>query len=146
MKIMAGRSPLAASAEQRRELVALSRSRERGEADRARAIVLTLASWTSARIAEAFGVREDTVRIDTREGLEREIAAWERQRNAAGAGVTWMFTTEKPAPRWAAPIPSPPFLTSHNHRAEDRGQARCQACPRRQGGQRRASMMMLNGV
>jgi hypothetical protein len=110
MKIMAGRSPLAASAEQRRELVALSRSRERGEADRARAIVLTLASWTSARIAEAFGVRENTVRIDTREGLEREIAAWERQRNAAGAGVTWMFTTEKPAPRWAAPIPSPPFL------------------------------------
>ena len=51
---MAGRSPLAASAEQRRELVALSRSRERGEADRARAIVLTLASWTSARIAEAL--------------------------------------------------------------------------------------------
>jgi transposase len=34
-------------------------------------------------------------RIDTREGLEREIAAWERARNAAGARMTWMFTTEK---------------------------------------------------
>ncbi|WP_414476035.1 IS630 family transposase [Microvirga sp. M2] len=33
-------------------------------------------------------------RIDTREGLEREIAAWEDERNAAGARVRWMFTTE----------------------------------------------------
>ena len=36
---------------------------DRAEADRARAIVLTLSGWTSARIAEAFGVREDTVRL-----------------------------------------------------------------------------------
>jgi transposase len=41
----------------------LAHSRERGEADRARAILLTLAGWTSPRIAEAFGVREDTVRL-----------------------------------------------------------------------------------
>ena len=34
-------------------------------------------------------------RIDNRERLKREIAAWERQRNAAGARVKWMFTTEK---------------------------------------------------
>ena len=33
-------------------------------------------------------------RIDTREGLEREIAAWEYERNTAGARVRWMFTTE----------------------------------------------------
>ncbi len=33
-------------------------------------------------------------RIDTREWLEREIAAWECTRNAAGARVRWMFTTE----------------------------------------------------
>jgi transposase len=52
-----------ASSEQRRELEELSRSRDRGEADRARAILLTLAGWTSPRIAEAFGVREDTVRL-----------------------------------------------------------------------------------
>ncbi len=43
--------------------MALSRSRHRGEADRARAIVLTLSGWTSGQIAQAFGVREDTVRV-----------------------------------------------------------------------------------
>ena len=60
---MAGKSSVAADEAQRRELVALSHSRDRGEADRARAILLTLSGWTSGRIAEAFGVREDTVRV-----------------------------------------------------------------------------------
>ena len=60
---MAGKSPVAATEEQRRALLALSRSRDRGEADRARAIVLTLSGWTSGQIGEAFGVREDTVRV-----------------------------------------------------------------------------------
>ena len=60
---MAGKSPVAATEEQRRALMALSRSRDRGEADRARAILLTLSGWTSSQIAEAFGVREDTVRF-----------------------------------------------------------------------------------
>jgi hypothetical protein len=60
---MAGKSPVAASEEQRGALRALAHSRDRGEADRARAILLTLAGWTSQRIAEAFGVREDTVRL-----------------------------------------------------------------------------------
>ena len=63
MRIMTGKSPVVASAAQRRELIALSQSRDRGEADRARALLLTLAGWTSPRIAEAFGVREDTVRL-----------------------------------------------------------------------------------
>lgn len=43
--------------------MSLAGSRDRGEADRARAVLLTLAGWTSPRIAEAFGVREDTVRL-----------------------------------------------------------------------------------
>jgi transposase len=60
---MAGKSPIMADEEQRQELMALSHSRDRGEADRARAIVLTLLGWTSGQIAEAFGVREDTVRF-----------------------------------------------------------------------------------
>jgi transposase len=59
---MAGKSSVVADEEQRRALMALSRSRDRGEADRARAILLTLSGWTSGQIAEAFGVREDTVR------------------------------------------------------------------------------------
>jgi transposase len=60
---MTGRSPLSATNDQRVALTALAGSRDRGEADRARAVLLTLAGWTSPRIAEAFGVREDTVRL-----------------------------------------------------------------------------------
>lgn len=52
-----------ASDEQRAALAALAGSRDRGEADRARAVLLTLSGWTSPEIAEAFGVREDTVRL-----------------------------------------------------------------------------------
>ena len=60
---MGGKSPVAASDEQRVALRALAGSRDRGEADRARAVLLTLSGWTSPRIAEGFGVREDTVRL-----------------------------------------------------------------------------------
>src|SRR3954466_5067645 len=60
---MAGKSPVRADEDQRSALIALSRSRDRSEADRARAILLTLSGWTSRQIAEAFGVREDTVRF-----------------------------------------------------------------------------------
>src|SRR3954464_3458578 len=60
---MAGKSPVAVDEEQRQVLIALSHSRDRGEADRARAILLTLLGWTSGQIAEAFGGREDTVRF-----------------------------------------------------------------------------------
>lgn len=60
---MAGRSPVTASEEQRAALETLAASRDRGEADRARAILLTLKGWTSARIAEVFRVREDTMRF-----------------------------------------------------------------------------------
>jgi len=60
---MAGRSPVRASEEQKSALETLAASKDRGEADRARAILLTLKGWTSARIAEVFCVREDTVRF-----------------------------------------------------------------------------------
>src|SRR3954467_7855347 len=60
---MAGKSPVRADGEQRAARVALSHSRDRGEADRARAILLTLLGWTGGQIAQAFGVREDTVRL-----------------------------------------------------------------------------------
>ena len=60
---MAGKSPMQANEEQRAALEALAVSRDRGEADRARAMLLTLKGWTSARIAEVFCVREDTVRF-----------------------------------------------------------------------------------
>ncbi len=60
---MSGKSLVSANKDQRGALTALAGSRDRGEADRARAILLTLSGWTSPRIAEAFGVREDTVRL-----------------------------------------------------------------------------------
>ncbi len=60
---MAGKSSVAASEEQKRALAVLARSQDRGEADRARAILLTLAGWASPAIAAAFGVRQDTVRL-----------------------------------------------------------------------------------
>ena len=73
---MAGKSPVVASAAQRRDLMALSHSRDRGEADRA--LLLTLAGWTSPRIAEAFGVREDTVRLWRSAFMEGGVAALRR--------------------------------------------------------------------
>jgi hypothetical protein len=54
---MAGKSTVTVTVEARAALEALS-----GSADRARSILLTLAGWTAARIEQAFGVREDTVR------------------------------------------------------------------------------------
>ena len=59
---MSGRSSLAASAAQQAALRELAGSAVRGEADRARAVLLTLAGWTAPEIAEAFGATEDTVR------------------------------------------------------------------------------------
>jgi transposase len=60
---MAGRSAVMASEEQKAALETLAASKDRGEADRARAILLSLKGWTSARIAEVFCVRQDTVRF-----------------------------------------------------------------------------------
>ena len=64
-------------------MTALAGSRDRGEADRARAVLLTLAGWTSPRIAEAFGVREDTVRLWRSDFMGGGVAALQA-RVAAG--------------------------------------------------------------
>ena len=79
---MAGKSSVTASGEQRVALVALANSRDRGEADRARALLLTLAGWTSAKIAEAFGVREDTVRLWRSDFSNGDVAALKATRPA----------------------------------------------------------------
>ena len=60
---MAGKSPVRVSETQGLALQLLAQSADRREADRARAILLTLNGWTSANIAEVFGVREDMVRF-----------------------------------------------------------------------------------
>src|SRR3954468_8558587 len=86
---MAGISPLTATDEQRAALVTLAGSRDRGEADRARAVLLTPSGWTSPRIAEAFNVREDTVRL------------W--RSDFAGGGVAALKASVAPGP---APVKS----------------------------------------
>jgi len=60
---MAGKSPVRVSEAQGLALQLLAQSGDRREADRARAILLTVTGWTSGDIAEVFGVREDMVRF-----------------------------------------------------------------------------------
>ena len=72
---MSGKSPVLASDDQRAALTALASSRDRGEADRARAILLTLSGWTSPRIAEAYSVREDTVRLWRSDFMRGDVVA-----------------------------------------------------------------------
>src|SRR3954469_3134719 len=52
-------------------------------------------------------------RIDTREKLKREITAWQRRRNAAGARVKWMFTTEKARAKMGGAYPKPNAALDH---------------------------------
>src|SRR6187455_2379005 len=59
---MAGKSTLTADAAEQAVLRALSKSEERGEADRARAILLTLEGRRAEEIAAALGVHTSTVR------------------------------------------------------------------------------------
>jgi hypothetical protein len=74
---MVGKSPVIARQEQIASLELKASGSDRAEADRARAILLTLRGWTSARIAEAFGVREDTIRLWRSEFMNGGVEALE---------------------------------------------------------------------
>ncbi len=106
---MMGHSPLSATAEQRAALRALAGSHDRGEADRARAVLLTLAGWTSPRIAEAFGVREDTVRVWRSDFMRAGVSAL-RARVAAGPAPV----KSAAALRVATPLLEQPVADRHN--------------------------------
>ena len=81
---MAGKSPVRVSEAQGLALQLLAHSADRREADRARAILLTLKGWTSAEIAEVFDVREDMVRF-WRGGFMRDGIDAVRASRAPGA-------------------------------------------------------------
>ena len=70
------------------------------------------ASWLNMAEIEIGVLRGQCLdqRIGEREQLEREIAAWERARNAAGAWVRWMFTTEKARAKMGRAYPVPASL------------------------------------
>jgi transposase len=81
---MAGCPRTKATAEQQEELGLLAASSNRQEADRARAILLSLERWTSFRIATALSVKPDTVR-QWRWLFGRNGIAGIRARRAPGA-------------------------------------------------------------
>jgi transposase len=101
---MAGKSPVAANEEQQAALRALAGSRERGEADRARAVLLTLSGWTSPRIAEAFGVREDTVRLWRSDFARGGVAALATSPAAGPAPVKAAAALRVVTPLLEAPV------------------------------------------
>ena len=71
------------------------------------------ASWLNMVEIEIGVLRGQCLdrRIDNRERLVSEIAAWQRQRNASGARVKWMFTTDKARAKMGRAYPDPAAAT-----------------------------------
>ena len=67
------------------------------------------ASWLNMVEIEIGVLRGQCLdrRIDDPKWLRREIAAWQRQRNAAGARIKWMFTTDKARAKMGRAYPQP---------------------------------------
>ena len=70
------------------------------------------ASWLNMVEIEIGVLRGQCLdrRIDSNEQLEAEIAAWERQRNASGARINWMFTIDKARAKMGRAYPQPASL------------------------------------
>ncbi len=71
------------------------------------------ASWLNMVEIEIGVLRGQCLdrRIATRDHLVSEIAAWERQRNASGARIKWMFTTDKARAKMGRAYPDPAAAT-----------------------------------
>ena len=67
------------------------------------------ASWLNMVEIEIGVLRGQCLdrRIATHAHLVPEIAAWERQRNASGARIKWMFTTAKARAKMGHAYPEP---------------------------------------
>jgi transposase len=91
---MGDKSSLMAGENQQRALAKFGALRDRAEANRARSILLTLAGWTSGRIAEAFGVREDTVRLWRSYFMRGGTAALKTRRPPGAAPVKALVVAE----------------------------------------------------
>jgi transposase len=67
------------------------------------------ASWLNMVEIEIGVLRTQCLdrRIAERERLEAEIAAWQRRRNAEGARINWMFTTDQAREKMGRAYPDP---------------------------------------
>lgn len=108
---MAGRSRVTASEEQRAALEAMASGADRAEADRARAILLTLSGWTSPQIAQAFGVREDTVRLWRSDFMAGGATALARRVAAGPAPLKAEAALRVATPLLEAPVEDRPNWT-----------------------------------
>lgn len=72
------------------------------------------ASWLNMVEIEIGVLRGQCLdrRIDSRDQLVREVAAWERRRNASGARINWMFSTEQARTKMARAYPRPSIKES----------------------------------
>jgi transposase len=68
------------------------------------------ASWLNMVEIEIGVLRAQCLsrRIESRELLESEVAAWERSRNESGARIRWMFTAEKARAKMGKTYPKLP--------------------------------------
>ena len=67
------------------------------------------ASWLDMVEIEIGVLRSQCIdrRIDQKDRLVAEIAAWQDQRNLSGARIKWMFTTERARSKLARAYPTP---------------------------------------
>lgn len=74
------------------------------------------ASWLNMVEIEIGVLRGQCLdrRIDNPKWLRREIAAWERQRNASKARIKWMFTTDKARAKMDRVYPQPAGTTKES--------------------------------
>jgi len=86
-------------------------------------VLLTLAGWTSARIAEAFGVREDTVRLWRSDFMRGGVAALKATVAPGPAPVKSEAALRVIMPLLEAPVADRPNWTIPRLRAEIEAQA-----------------------
>ena len=96
----------------------LSGSCERGEADRARAVLLTLEDWTAGRIAQAFGVREDTVRQWRSDFMKAGVDALRKRKSEGPSPVKTEAALRVATPLFEAPAADRPNWTLSRLAAE----------------------------
>jgi len=67
------------------------------------------ASWLNMVEIEIGVLRSQCLdrRIESRDSLVAEVAAWENQRNNSGARINWMFSTEQARVKMAKAYPKP---------------------------------------